>query len=117
MKLFSSDNDIRKGIGFLPLLLCLLPTVQTVTPLWSEPLLYGSAIGCVLCAFFCIYGLCRGKRDKGWVSLGKTVATGKTVAFRGPKNALFWLRDLTQGKEEQVFFYENGKQVFSYDIK
>lgn len=55
--------------------------------------------------------------DKGWVSLGKTVATGKTVAFRGPKNALFWLRDLTQGKEEQVFFYENGKQVFSYDIK
>ena len=61
MKLFSSDNDIRKGIGFLPLLLCLLPTVQTVTPLWSEPLLYGSAIGCVLCAFFCIYGLCRGK--------------------------------------------------------
>ena len=52
-----------------------------------------------------------------WVSLGKTVATGKTVAFRGPKNALFWLRDLTQGKEEQVFFYENGKQVFSYDIK
>lgn len=61
MKLFSSDNDIRKGIGFLPLLLCLLPTVQTVTPLWSEPLLYGSAIGGVLCAFFCIYGLCRGK--------------------------------------------------------
>lgn len=61
MKLFSSDNDIRKGIGFLPLLLCLLPTVQTVTPLWSEPLLYGSAIGSVLCAFFCIYGLCRGK--------------------------------------------------------
>jgi hypothetical protein len=61
VKLFSSDNDIRKGIGFLPLLLCLLPTVQTVTPLWSEPLLYGSAIGSVLCAFFCIYGLCRGK--------------------------------------------------------
>jgi len=55
--------------------------------------------------------------DEGWVSLGKTVAQGKSLTFRGPKNALFWLRDLTQGKEEQVFFYEDGKQVFSYDIK
>lgn len=62
MKLLSSDINIRKGAGILLLLLCLLPTIQTVTPLWSEPLLYGSAIGLVLCAVFCIYGLCRGKR-------------------------------------------------------
>ncbi len=55
--------------------------------------------------------------DEGWVSLGKKVAKGKSLTFQGPKNALFWLRDLTQGKEEQVFFYENGKQVFSYNIK
>jgi hypothetical protein len=29
-----------------------------------------------------------------------------------PTNALFWLRDLTKGKEERPFTYENGQQVW-----
>jgi len=62
VKLFSFDIHIRKVAGFLLLLLCLLPTVQTVTSLWSEPLLYASAIGVGLCVFIGIDGLCRGKR-------------------------------------------------------
>lgn len=53
----------------------------------------------------------------GWVSLGKKVATGETIDFLAPDNALLWLRDLTQGKEEQVFIYNNDRQYFVYDIK
>lgn len=29
-----------------------------------------------------------------------------------PRGALFYLHDITRGKEEQVFRIENGKQVF-----
>lgn len=53
----------------------------------------------------------------GWVSLGRKTATGETVDFLAPDNVLLWLRDITQGKEEQVFIYENGRQYFVYDIK
>lgn len=53
----------------------------------------------------------------GWQSLGRKTATGATVEFEAPDNALFWLRDITQGKEEQVFVYENGRQYFVYDIR
>ena len=53
----------------------------------------------------------------GWVSLGRKIATGETVDFLAPDNVLLWLRDITQGKEEQVFIYENGRQYFVYDIK
>ncbi len=54
---------------------------------------------------------------KGWVSLGQKVATGETIDFLAPDNSLLWLRDITQGKEEQVFVYKNGRQYFVYDIK
>ena len=53
---------------------------------------------------------------EGWRSLGAQTAGGKTIQFVGPKGALFWLRDLTQGKEEQVFLYEGGRQVFVQDL-
>lgn len=52
----------------------------------------------------------------GWKSLGTQIATGRTVKFSGPSGALFWLRDLTRGREEQVFIYEHGKQVFVADM-
>lgn len=29
-----------------------------------------------------------------------------------PDNALFWLRDLTRGREEHIFFMQNGRQKF-----
>lgn len=35
------------------------------------------------------------------------------VYHNAPRHALFWLRDLTAGKEEQTFVYFNGKQYFN----
>jgi hypothetical protein len=49
----------------------------------------------------------------GWVSLGQQTATGHELRYNNaPVNALFVLRNLTKGKEERIFTYENGKQVF-----
>ena len=49
----------------------------------------------------------------GWKSLGKKVATEKKLTFdKVPQNALLLLRDLTRGKQERVFIYQNGKQEF-----
>jgi hypothetical protein len=51
--------------------------------------------------------------SNGWVSLGRKVANGKVLKFASaPENALFWLRDLTEGKQERIFTYENGQQVW-----
>ena len=49
-------------------------------------------------------------RDK-WISIGKKTATGEFISFDNvPSGALLWLRNLTEGKEERIFVYENGKQ-------
>lgn len=53
---------------------------------------------------------------EGWKSLGAKQSHGRTVDFVGPYGALFWLRDITRGREEQVFLYENGRQVFVEDM-
>lgn len=51
--------------------------------------------------------------DNGWVSSGKKVANNKVLKFTSaPSNTLFWLRDLTEGKQERIFTYENGQQVW-----
>lgn len=52
--------------------------------------------------------------EAGWKSLGVKVAdTGELIYDNAPCHALFWLRNLTRGKEEQVFSYQNGKQNFN----
>ena len=33
-------------------------------------------------------------------------------AYIVPDNALFWLRDLTRGREEHIFFMQNRRQKF-----
>ena len=49
----------------------------------------------------------------GWKSLGqKTAATIYLVYNNVPKNAVLWLRNLTEGIEERIFTYENDKQVW-----
>jgi hypothetical protein len=49
----------------------------------------------------------------GWQSLGTQQAGDIRLTFKSvPDNALLWLRDLTRGKEERIFTYENGKQVW-----
>lgn len=54
----------------------------------------------------------------GWISLGKQTANDKDITFDNvPANALLWLRDLTKGKEEHVFFMKDGKQIFVESIE
>ncbi len=49
-----------------------------------------------------------------WNSLGKQTGTSKQYLeyINAPLNALFLLRNLTKGKEERIFTYENGKQIW-----
>ena len=49
----------------------------------------------------------------GWISLGQKKATDTFLVYDNmPRGALFYLHDITRGKEEQVFRIEHGKQVF-----
>lgn len=51
--------------------------------------------------------------DGWWKSLGRRIAEDRFLVFEDvPEGALFWLRDLTKGKEERPFTYEDGKQIF-----
>lgn len=53
--------------------------------------------------------------DNEWVSLGQQTGSNETYRLtyhNVPTNALFLLRNLTKGKEERIFTYENGKQVW-----
>jgi len=53
--------------------------------------------------------------DKSWQSAGTRVARYNFLTFEGvPLGRLYWLRDLTTGKEELPFLYRNGKQYFIY---
>lgn len=47
-----------------------------------------------------------------WKSLGTKIGTSSQVLIYDnvPKDALFWLRNLTKGKEERPFSYESNKQ-------
>lgn len=49
----------------------------------------------------------------GWVSLGKKVASDYVLDYDNvPSNALLLLSDLTRGKQERIFTYEQDKQIF-----
>ena len=48
----------------------------------------------------------------GWVSLGQQISPSEVLHYDIPKNALLWLRDLSKGREERIFTYENGRQVW-----
>jgi hypothetical protein len=51
--------------------------------------------------------------DMEWKSLGRKVADRNFLEYYDvPQNALFWLRDRTEGREERIFTYENGKQIW-----
>jgi hypothetical protein len=53
--------------------------------------------------------------DGKWISLGKQVGTDETYRLQFedvPTGGLYLLRNLTKGKEERVFTYEKGKQVW-----
>lgn len=48
---------------------------------------------------------------EGWKSLGTQTAEESFLTFyNAPGNALYWIRDLTRGKQERIFSYINNKQ-------
>ena len=48
-----------------------------------------------------------------WVSLGQQKAADVKLEYEQvPSGTLYWLRDLTKGKEERIFTYEGGRQVW-----
>ena len=51
-------------------------------------------------------------RDR-WQSLGRQRAVRPSLEYRDvPAHALYLLRDLTKGKDERIFTYEDGRQKF-----
>lgn len=49
----------------------------------------------------------------GWVSHGAKIADSYEVTFNDvPSNAVYWLRNITKGKEEQIFIIRDGEAVF-----
>lgn len=53
----------------------------------------------------------------GWKSLGKKISEGFDITYDVPTNAVLWLRNLTKGKEEQIFICRDGKQLFNADLR
>jgi len=48
-----------------------------------------------------------------WISLGRQIAKGDVLHYANvPDSALFLLHNYTRGKEERIFTYENGQQVW-----
>lgn len=51
--------------------------------------------------------------DMNWISLGKQTATDFTLTFNlVPQNTLLILRNHTRGKDERIFLYKNGQQIW-----
>jgi hypothetical protein len=52
--------------------------------------------------------------DKNWRSLGMQTAADTLLTYhKVPENSIFWLRNLSRGREENVFVMDkSGKQVF-----
>lgn len=53
----------------------------------------------------------------GWKSLGRKVSEGFSIDFEVPANAVLWLRNLTKGREEQIFICRDGRQLFNTDLR
>lgn len=49
---------------------------------------------------------------QNWISLGKQWANSNVLFFDAPDNSVLWLRNLSRGKEENVFVYKNNVQKF-----
>lgn len=52
-------------------------------------------------------------KNNDWESLGKKIAQTQELVYKDvPSNGLYLLRNLSGGKEERIFTYENNKQVW-----
>lgn len=60
-----------------------------------------------------VYELFYNDGQRGWISLGIQKGTkAPALYYQAPKNAILWLKNHTRGREEQLFIYENNKQIF-----
>lgn len=51
--------------------------------------------------------------DNGWKSIGSLHSTDyEIIYYNVPSKALYLLKNKTKGKEERIFTYENGKQIW-----
>lgn len=51
--------------------------------------------------------------DNEWVYLGQKEAIKYSIDFNNvPIDGLYWLKCLEGGKEERIFTYENGTQIW-----
>ncbi len=58
------------------------------------------------------YELCYWKNDE-WISMGVQIAKEAFLKYENvPSGGLYLLHNLSRGKEERIFTYEEGKQVF-----
>ena len=49
--------------------------------------------------------------DGDWQSLGEKIATEYQITYdHVPRNGLLWLRNLSRGREERPFIYQDGCQ-------
>lgn len=61
-----------------------------------------------------LYELLYIDENKQWTSAGRKIATeDDMIIFDNiPAGTLYWLRNHTRGREERIFTYENGKQIW-----
>jgi len=50
--------------------------------------------------------------QNGWRSLGQQTATGQPLAFTAPADGLYWLVAKDSRKDERIFTWENGRQIW-----
>jgi len=52
-------------------------------------------------------------KNDGWHDAGSEIAKCDSLVFKQiPTHTIYWLRDLTKGREERIFTYQDGKQVW-----
>lgn len=49
---------------------------------------------------------------KCWNSVGKQIAMADSLVYTVPRNALLYLKNHSHGKDERIFEYRDGKQLF-----
>lgn len=55
--------------------------------------------------------------DRGdWKSLGEKIAERFEITYDTPMNSVLWFRNLTKGREEQIFICRDGKQIFNTNL-
>lgn len=103
------DGNMQTAPGAYPSITLALDEPQVVTAVRFAPLNADNGIKAGN-----IYRL--NYWDNGWKTVAASPAEYEYIEFKGvPVNKLYWLENLTEGKEEMPFVVIDGKQRFIYD--